>query len=95
MGEIGLSRDDFYKSTLYEIDLLIAGYENKQKALYNITFTANYNATGYIKAGKKFKPLDLFNTEESNTSKINPEKKKEELDYLMSIFGEQTNKVGE
>lgn len=70
---------------MYEIDLLIAGYENKQKALYNITFTANYNATGYIKAGKKFKPIDLFNTK-SKVNKISPEKKKEELNYLMNVF---------
>ena len=67
---------------------MIEGYVNKQKALYNIVFTANYNATGYIKAGKKFKPIDLFNTKESKVNKINPDKKREELDYLMTVFGE-------
>jgi hypothetical protein len=63
--------------------------------MYNITFTASYNAYGYIKAGKKFKELNLFNDskEKNSRQKIDPEKKKEELNYLLNVF--ENNKVGE
>ncbi|MGL4730525.1 MAG: hypothetical protein ACRCW0_02945 [Clostridium sp.] len=82
----------FYESTLYEIDLLIKGYQKKQKVFYNLMFTANYNSAGFIRGGKKFKPLDVFN-DNSNIKKVDSETRKENLNYLLTLF--EKDKVGE
>lgn len=97
VGEIGISREDFYNSNFYEIDLTIQGYQNRintyYRNMYNISFAASYNGTGFIQGGKRFKSIDPFNDSKASTTKVDPIKKKEELNYLLDLF--KQNKVGE
>ena len=82
VGVVGISKDDFYSSTPYEINLMVKAFRNHMEQTYHLNKMAHINAIGLTRSNK-FKEINPFDTRSNKkVKKIDINKKREELDFL-------------
>ena len=82
VGVVGISKDDFYSSTPYEISLIVKAFRNHMEQTYHLNKMAHINAIGLTRSNK-FKEINPFDTRSNKKiKKIDINKKREELDFL-------------
>lgn len=81
-GEIGISADEFYDSTPYELELKAKGHlEAKKNSLRLKTYAISVGINNVLNKKK----IDLFDTN-TGTKEITKEEKQKELEYLKQRF---------
>ena len=82
LGVVGLSLNDFYSLTPYEVTQIIQAHRNYIEQTYQLQKIACINAIGLTRS-KKFKEINPFDTKSSKrVKKVDIDKKNEELDFL-------------
>ena len=82
LGVVGLSLNDFYSLTPYEVTQVIQAHRNYIEQTYQLQKIACINAIGLTRS-KKFKEINPFDTKSNKrVKKIDIDKKNEELDFL-------------
>ena len=82
LGVVGLSLNDFYSLTPYEVTQVIQAHRNYIEQTYQLQKIACINAIGLTRS-KKFKEINPFDTKSNKrVKKVDIDKKNEELDFL-------------
>lgn len=82
LGVVGLSLNDFYSLTPYEVTQVIQAHRNYTEQTYQLQKIACINAIGLTRS-KKFKEINPFDTKSNKrVKKVDIDKKNEELDFL-------------
>ena len=82
LGVVGLSLNDFYSLTPYEVTQIIQAHRNYIEQTYQLQKIACINAIGLTRS-KKFKEINPFDTKSNErVKKVDIDKKNEELDFL-------------
>lgn len=82
LGVVGLSLNDFYSLTPYEVTQVIQAHRNYVEQTYQLQKIACINAIGLTRS-KKFKEINPFDTKSNKrVKKVDIDKKNEELDFL-------------
>mgnify|MGYP003509776154 FL=1 len=82
LGVVGLSLNDFYSLTPYEVTQVIQAHRNYIEQAYQLQKIACINAIGLTRS-KKFKEINPFDTRSNKrVKKVDIDKKNEELDFL-------------
>ena len=82
LGVVGLSLNDFYSLTPYEVTQVIQTHRNYIEQTYQLQKIACINAIGLTRS-KKFKEINPFDTKSNKrVKKVDIDKKNEELDFL-------------
>ena len=82
LGVVGLSLNDFYSLTPYEVTQIIQAHRNYIEQTYQLQKIACINAIGLTRS-KKFKEINPFDTKSNKrVKKVDIDKKNEELDFL-------------
>lgn len=82
LGVVGLSLNDFYSLTPYEVTQVIQAHRNYIEQTYQLQKIACINAIGLTRS-KKFKEINPFDTKANKrVKKVDIDKKNEELDFL-------------
>ena len=82
LGVVGLSLNDFYSLTPYEVTQVIQAHRNYIEQTYQLQKIACINAIGLTRS-KKFKEINPFDTKSNErVKKVDIDKKNEELDFL-------------
>ena len=82
LGVVGLSLNDFYSLTPYEVTQVIQAHRNYIEQTYQLQKIACINAIGLTRS-KKFKEINPFdNKSNKRVKKVDIDKKNEELDFL-------------
>ena len=82
LGVVGLSLNDFYSLTPYEVTQVIQAHRNYIEQTYQLQKIACINAIGLTRS-KKFKEINPFDTKSNKRVKrVDIDKKNEELDFL-------------
>ena len=82
LGVVGLSLNDFYSLTPYEVTQVIQVHRNYIEQTYQLQKIACINAIGLTRS-KKFKEINPFDTKSNKrVKKVDIDKKNEELDFL-------------
>jgi hypothetical protein len=82
LGVVGLSLNDFYSLTPYEVTQVIQSHRNYIEQTYQLQKIACINAIGLTRS-KKFKEINPFDTKSNKrVKKVDIDKKNEELDFL-------------
>ena len=82
LGVVGLSLNDFYLLTPYEVTQVIQAHRNYIEQTYQLQKIACINAIGLTRS-KKFKEINPFDTKSNKrVKKVDIDKKNEELDFL-------------
>ena len=84
MGAVGMSKEDFMKSTPSEVFDIAEAYKKEQEFQFKLKQLAHINAIG-MTSSKKFKEINPFDTRSNKkVRKVNQEEKRKELEFLMS-----------
>ena len=82
LGVVGLSLNDFYSLTPYEVTQVIQAHRNYIEQTYQLQKIACINAIGLTRS-KKFKEINPFDVKSNKrVKKVDIDKKNEELDFL-------------
>ena len=82
LGVVGLSLNDFYSLTPYEVTQVIQAHRNYIEQTYQLQKIACINAIGLTRS-KKFKEINPFDTKSNKrVKKVDIDKKNEELNFL-------------
>lgn len=82
LGVVGLSLNDFYSLTPYEVTQVIQAHRNYIEQTYQLQKIACINAIGLTRS-KKFKEINPFDIKSNKrVKKVDIDKKNEELDFL-------------
>ena len=82
LGVVGLSLNDFYSLTPYEVTQVIQAHRNYIEQTYQLQKIACINAIGLTRS-KKFKEINPFDAKSNKrVKKVDIDKKNEELDFL-------------
>ena len=82
LGVVGLSLNDFYSLTPYEVTQVIQAHRNYTEQTDQLQKIACINAIGLTRS-KKFKEINPFDTKSNKrVKKVDIDKKNEELDFL-------------
>ena len=82
LGVVGLSLNDFYSLTPYEVTQVIQTHRSYIEQTYQLQKIACINAIGLTRS-KKFKEINPFDTKSNKrVKKVDIDKKNEELDFL-------------
>ncbi len=82
LGVVGLSLNDFYSLTPYEVTQVIQAHRNHIEQTYQLQKIACINAIGLTRS-KKFKEINPFDVKSNKrVKKVDIDKKNEELDFL-------------
>ena len=82
IGVVGLSLNDFYSLTPYEVTQVIQAHRNYIEQTYQLQKIACINAIGLTRS-KKFKEINPFDVKSNmRVKKVDIDKKNEELDFL-------------
>ena len=82
LGVVGLSLNDFYSLTPYEVTQVIQTHRSYIEQTYQLQKIACINAIGLTRS-KKFKEINPFDTKSNKRVKrVDIDKKNEELDFL-------------
>ena len=82
LGVVGLSLNDFYSLTPYEVTQVIQAHRSYIEQTYQLQKIACINAIGLTRS-KKFKEINPFDTKSNKrVKKVDIDKKNEELDFL-------------
>lgn len=84
IGVIGMTKEDFYSSTPFEIFKIVTKYQEHLEAIYNLNKLAHINAIG-LTSSKKFKEINPFKAPDKGYRKIDVNKKRAELDFLYKV----------
>ena len=82
LGVVGLSLNDFYSLTPYEVTQVIQAHRNYIEQTYQLQKIACINAIGLTRS-KKFKEINPFDIKSNKrVKKVDIDKKNEELNFL-------------
>lgn len=82
LGVVGLSLNDFYSLTPYEVIQIMQAYRGHIEQTYQLQKIACINAIGLTRS-KKFKEINPFDIKSNKkVKKVDVNKKNEELDFL-------------
>lgn len=84
MGVVSMT--DFYNSEPREIELVLEGNRLKQENDFYLMQTAMTNSIGVFMQ-KNFKPTNPFKKQSKENKKIEPQTKRDTLDYLVDKLG--------
>ena len=88
VGVLHMSKADFMSYTPVEVYAILEAHRNHEKDHYNLNKLAHINAIG-LTSSKKFKEINPFNNEQDKkVKKVDADKKKADLDFLMNRVGE-------